>query len=197
MVQADFMKSMVNLQKPPETYFTIVKNTMIHAARNTIAYNAIESGFDRVMWFDSDMVVPPDALMRLSADMDNGCEYVTGLYFSRRVPVKPIVYTELLWDGKTDASVANMFDYPDGVTECAASGFGCVLTSVDLLNLVGKRFGSPFAPLDSMGEDLSFCWRVIQCGIKMFCDTSVKCGHVGMYEYNEPAYSIMGAKRDE
>lgn len=188
MVQADFMKSMVNLQKPPDTYFTTLKNTLIHAARNTIAYNAIESGFDRVMWFDSDMVVPPDALMRLSADIDSGLDYVTGLYFSRRVPVKPIVYTELLWDGKTNASVANMFNYPDGITECAASGFGCVLTSVDLLRRVINKHELPFSPFLGLGEDLSFCWRVRDVGAKMYVDTRVKCGHIGCVEFNEDSY---------
>ena len=201
MVHTDFMESFIKLQKPEGTSFTIVKDTLINEARNIIAANAIKGGFDRVMWFDSDMKFAPDTLIKLSAQMDKGYDYISGLYFTRRPPIKPVLFKGLWWDkkdGKLDSGAEHYFDYPDGkLIECAGTGFGCVLTSVDLLNLVGKRFGSPFAPLDSMGEDLSFCWRVIQCGIKMFCDTSVKCGHVGMYEYNEPAYTIMGAKRDE
>ena len=191
MVHSDFFESFVNLQKPPDTSWTMVKNTLVHDARNIIAGNAINAGFDRIMWFDSDMKFAPDTLLRLSADMDeNNLDYVSGLYFTRRPPnIKPIAYSALWWgvkeDNTLDSGAENFFDYPEGLAEIAASGFGCCLTSVDLLKRVGDRFGSPFAPMEGMGEDLSFCWRVAQIGGKMYLDGRVKCGHVGTYEYTE------------
>lgn len=191
MVHTDFMSSLVSLEKPPDTSFTVVKNTLIHVARNIIAANAIEAGFDRVMWFDSDMKFDSDTLMRLSADMDEGREFVSGLYFTRVKDIKPVVYSDLWWqmtENGLDAGAGNYYDYPEGITECAGVGFGCCLTSVDLLKRVRERFGSPFAPLQGFGEDLSFCWRVIQIGERMYCDTSVKCGHVGYVEFNEERY---------
>jgi hypothetical protein len=65
------MESFIKLQKPEGTSFTIVKDTLINEARNIIASNAIKGGFDRVMWFDSDMKFAPDTLIKLSAQMDN------------------------------------------------------------------------------------------------------------------------------
>lgn len=195
MVHTDFFTSMMALQKPPGTSFTTVKNTLVHVARNVIAANAIRAGFDRVMWFDSDMKFAPDTLMRLSADMDQGLDFVTGLYFTRKPPIKPVVYSELFWesvDGAPEAGAANYNVYPEGVIECAGAGFGCVLTSVDLLRRVGDAFGSPFDPMKGLGEDLSFCHRVIQLGIKMHCDTTVKCGHIGQTEYNEDYFRKQG-----
>lgn len=190
MVHVDFMQSMMNLQKPPGTSYTVLKNTLIHDARNIIAQNAIDAGFDRVMWFDSDMTFKPETLLKLSADMDTGIDFVSGLYFTRRPPnIRPVVYSKMWYDVKDDgtyeAGAEEMYVYRDGLNECAGAGFGCCLTSVDLIKRVTDEFGSPFMPIPCMGEDLSFCWRVGQIGGKMYLDPSVKCGHIGTYEFTE------------
>lgn len=201
MVHADFQESLVNLIKPEDTSWTNVRDTLINEARNIIAANAIKAGFDRVMWFDSDMKFAPDTLLKLSEDMDKyNLDYVSGLYFTRRPPIKPCAFKSLHWhkheNGDCDTGAEYFFDYPDGLTEVAGTGFGCVLTTVDLLKRVGDAFGAPFAPLEAMGEDLSFCWRVIQIGAHMHLDTRVKCGHMGQFEYNEDAYKWLGAKHE-
>lgn len=201
MVHAKFMESFVNLIKPDGTSWAMVQDTLINEARNIFAANAVKAGFDRVFWLDSDMKFEPDTLVRLTQDMDEyNLDFVSGLYFTRRPPIKPVAFKSLNWDkkenGDLDAGSEYFFDYPEGLTEVAGTGFGCVLTTVDLLKRVGDTFGAPFAPLESMGEDLSFCWRVIQIGAKMHLDTRVKCVHVGMYEYNEASMKFMGAKHD-
>lgn len=193
MVHTDFMESVVNLQKPEGSFFTVVKNTLIHDARNIIAGNAINAGFDRILWLDSDMKLPKDAFVKLSKDMDNfNIDFVSALYFTRKPPnIKPVAYKTLKWnlDGDVlDADAENLFDYTEGLQECAATGFGCVLTTTALIRRVWERFGSPFNPLESMGEDLSFCWRAGQIGEKLFLDARVKCGHIGAVEINEDYY---------
>ena len=202
MVHADFFESFVNLIKPEGTSWTMVRDTLINEARNIIAANAIKAEFDRVMWFDSDMKFEPDTLLKLAQDMDeNNLDFVSGLYFTRRPKIKPCAFKSLWWgnkeNGELDAGSEYFFDYPDGITEIAGSGFGCVLTSVDLMKRVGDAFGAPFAPLEGMGEDVSFCWRVIQIGAKMHLDARVKCGHVGQFEYNEDAMQFLGVKPNE
>jgi hypothetical protein len=200
MVHTDLMESFTNLIKPAGTSYTNVRDTLINESRNIIAANAIKSGFDYVFWIDSDMKIPPDALTRmLAVAEDSGIDYLSGLYFTRRPPIKPCFFKELWWQKKEDESIDTgsqfYFDYPEGLVECAGSGFGCCLTSVELLKAVGDAFGAPFAPLDGMGEDVSFCWRVIQLGKKMYVDTTVKCGHVGQFCYDETAYrSYLGMK---
>lgn len=195
MVHTEFMQSMIALEKPEDTSFTVVKNTLISVARNTIARNAIEAGFDRVAWFDSDMNIPRDALLKLTADMDQGLEMVTGLYFTRKAPVKPVIYSTLYWEQKEDgidAGAGNYYDYPEGLIEIAGCGFGCCITSVGLLRRVWEQQGTPFAELQGFGEDLSFCERVIRIGGKMYADTTVKCGHIGVQEYDEKMYRAQG-----
>ena len=190
MVHTDFMDSFIKLQKPPGTSYTIIKNTLIHDSRAIIAQNAIEAGFDRVFWMDSDMIFPPDALVQLSADMDTGIEFVSGLYVSRRPPnIRPVTYKRMWYEVKEDntyeAGAVNYYDYPEGLSEVEATGFGCCLTSVDLLKRVGDKWGAMFQPIPCMGEDLSFCWRAKEMGVKMYLDSRVKCGHIGEYVFTE------------
>lgn len=196
MVHTDFFESFVKLEKPENTSFTTVKNTMIYSARNLIAANAIDAGFDRVLWLDSDMIFPHDMISRLCAAMDaTGAGLVTGLYFTRKIPIKPNIFSHLWYnelDDGLDAGATMIYRYPKDIIEIKACGFGCCLTSVDLIKRVGDKFGSPFTPVDGMGEDLSFCYRVAQLGEKMFCDTRISCGHVGNAVFDEGFYERQG-----
>ena len=193
MVHAKFTWALMELDKPENTAFTNITNTLIYSARNSIAQNAVKYGFDRVMWFDSDMVFAPDTMIRLAEDMDQGYEFVSGLYFSRQEPIRPIIHKEVNWkikdDGWIDSSAELYWDYPkDSLFEIAACGFGCCMTSVPLLKRMCDKYGSPFYPLMGMGEDTTFCFRAKQDGEKIYCDSRIKCGHVGQYTYEEKDY---------
>ena len=191
-IHTDFAKSLIDLQKPPGTAYTFIKNTLIYDSRNTVAASAIEAGFDRIMWFDSDMTFKPDTLLKLSALMDEGRQMVSGLYFTRRFPnIRPVLFKKMTYeehDGVADSEAEFWHDYPEGVTECAAVGFGCCLTSVDLIKRVAEKYGSPFTPFSCMGEDMAFCLRVRGLGEKIYCDTRIKCGHIGSVEITEEMY---------
>ena len=192
-VHADFMRSVMEMDKPAGTGFTQITNTLIYNARNMIAKGAIQAGFDRVLWIDADMVVPGDMLIRLSEDMDQGREFVTGLYFTRQEPIKPCLHKELHWkvkdDGWIDTGATCYWDYPrNQVFEIACCGFGCVMTSVPLLKRMCEKYGTPFYPLMGMGEDTTFCFRATENGEKLYCDSRVKCGHIGQKAYDESYY---------
>lgn len=197
MVHTDFFESVVNLEKPDNTFLTVVKNTLIYTARNIVAANAIACGFDRVLWLDSDMTFPKDMIPRLADHIDAGVDIVTGLYFTRKPPIKPNIFDRFWWDtaedGTLDAGATMFYRYPeDSVCEIQGAGMGCCLMTVDIIKRVADAYGSPFTPLDGVGEDLSFCWRARQLGAKMICDTSIKCGHVGQAVYDEAYYKRQG-----
>jgi hypothetical protein len=51
------------------------------------------------------------------------------------------------------------------------------------------RFLPCLAVTYEMGEDISFCFMAKRyCGIPTYCDTSVQCGHVGVYVYGIPDF---------
>ena len=191
-VHADFVRSLMELDKPAETGFAMVTNTLIYTARNLIAQNAVKAGFDQVLWLDADMTFEHDTLIRLAEDM-GGRDLVTGLYFTRSEPSVPTLHKDMYWsikeDGQVDAGATLYRDYPrDQIFEIAGCGFGCVMTSARLLKRMLEKFGSPFYPLMGMGEDSTLCFRAKQDGFKLYCDSRIKCGHIGQKEYNESFY---------
>ena len=196
-IHTDFAKSLIDLQKPPGTSYTFIKNTLIYDSRNIVSASAIDAGFDRVMWLDSDMTFKPDLLVKLSEIMDDdpSKKMISGLYFTRRFPnIRPVLFSKMTYevkDVKYESEAEFWYDYPEGLTECAAVGFGCCLTSVDLLKRVTEKHGSPFTPYSCMGEDMAFCLRVRDIGEKIYCDTRLKCGHIGAMEYNEDIYKSL------
>ena len=190
-----FVEAFINLQKTGHTTYTFVKNTLIYNARNLIARSAVEKGFDRVLWLDSDVVVKPDTLVNLMRDMDTGIDFVSGVYFKRALPTAPVIYNKVWWnvtEGAADAGAENATEIPAELFEVAGAGFGCCMTSARLLKDLVDRVGAPFTPLIGVSEDLSFCLRAAQAGYRLYCDGRIKCGHVGQIEYNEGMWSNAG-----
>ena len=189
MMHTDFVRCLLAIQHTGEVASVLMPNSLIYDARNAIAQNAIRSGFDRVLWLDSDITFKPDTLVKLSEDLDGGRDYVSGLYFMRTLPTKPVLFSEIKYEvTDNDATVGHTFflNYPkDTLFQCAGTGFGCVMTSTAMLKAMVEKYGAPFTPVMGLGEDLSFCYRAKLCGFNLYCDSRVKCGHVANVEINE------------
>lgn len=185
-VDALFMSSVLSLQLAEETEFMLSINSLIYDSRNRMAGKAMRDGFDRVLWLDSDMTFQPDLLLRLTARLDQGCEFVSGLYFSRKTPIEPVIYRTVGLDDDGAPDRAPFLEYPrDEIFEIAGAGFGCCMTTVDLLRRAARTDGYPFSPRMGFGEDLSFCLRVRELGVPMFCDSSIRAGHIAHREVTE------------
>lgn len=191
----EFDQSMIYLSKGENVSVMYKPNSLVYDSRNLISLSAIDNNFDRVMWFDSDMVFQPDTLKTLHEDMDNlQCDMVTGIYFKRYFPTAPVIYErirepERTPDGFLAKQIEPYYTYPQkAVFTVDGCGFGCVLTSVKLLKEVWDHFGPAFTPYPWAGEDISFCHRVNQLGHTIWCDSNVLCGHIGKYIYTEKDY---------
>lgn len=194
MVHTVFLKSVLQLEKVGDIQYAMSCSSLIYDSRNNLARQAVNEKFDRILWLDSDMDIPMDAMKVLSADLDEGREFVSGLYFKRKAPVQPILFKELGYYTAKDSDeitpVATCFeDYPeDSIFEIAGAGFGCCMMTTGLVKKVADEFGLPFSPMMGFGEDLSFCGRATQMGEKLYCDSRVKCGHVGLGTITEDTY---------
>ena len=195
MVHTIFMRALLNLNKSGEVQYAISSSSLVYDARNNLAKQAINEGYDRMLWLDSDMDFQPDFLDRLHADLDeNRIDIVGGLYFSRKTPLKPIVYEKVGYyhseenDEVTPLAVP-FFEYPkEQMFTCEGIGFGGVLMNVSLIKKVQDKFGLPFSPILGFGEDLSFCARARQVGAEIYCDSRAKMGHVGLGVISEETY---------
>ena len=153
--------------------------SLIYSSRNQLASNALEDGADYVLWLDSDMVFNPTTLLLLLKDIEEGADFVTGVYYRRTAPFSPVIFKELEIDEKNRATWENYNEFPeDGLFEVAGCGFGCVLMKTEIFRDVYLKFGHIFSPIGDVGEDLSFCYRARKCGYTLLCDPSIPLGHV-------------------
>jgi len=199
-VQTAFVQSLLGLQTVGETACSFQTSTLIYDARNHLVEEAVKGGFDRILFLDSDMVFAPDTMERLSARLDEGHDIVSALYFRRKAPLKPVVFKDVgfLKNEETYRPVAISYDdYPkDSLFECKGFGFGCVMLKTEIADKVAELYRLPFSPAMGFGEDLSFCIRLSELGIKMFCDSSIKCGHVSQRIITEEDYIKMTEGKD-
>ena len=186
-----FAEALLNLQKPQQTAVCFKPNSLIYDSRNLLSLTAIENGFDRVLWLDSDMDIPMNTLLKLSDDMDKlQADIVTGVYFKRRLPTEPVLFEKIeeptLVNGMVQKNIETFINYPkDRIFTIDGCGFGCVMTSVSLLKRVWDKYHNAFLPFPWAGEDVSFCYRIKLLGEKIYCDPSISCGHIGTYIYTE------------
>ena len=178
--------SMLSLKRNCPSRFSFIVRASCHDARNLLAREAIESGADRVLWLDSDMVFEEDLMIRLGEDLDAGWDMVCGLYFKRELPVTPVIYKGIV--GMT-GQVEAYLDYPrDSVFPIAGCGFGAVMMTAELLKRVCEVHPLPFRPMEKLSEDLTFCKRAEMLKARIACDSRIKVGHVGQIVYGEAMY---------
>lgn len=182
-----FMKNLVPL-------YDFAIGSLVYDARNQLVGDALGNKADRILWLDSDMVFEPDLLARLSQDMDEtGADVVCGLFFGRRPPIQPAIYSVLKTEQKGDMLYIHeekYENYPkDSLFEIAACGMAATLVSVDICRKIVERYGMPFSPLPGLGEDLSFCYRARELGASLMCDSSVKVNHLGLVEFGEADFA--------
>lgn len=193
MVHTGFMKSLLQMERVGEVGFSIISSSLIYDARNTLAKHGVDGGFDRILWLDSDMDFDGDLLKRLSQDMDDGLDFVGGIYFTRREPSLPCVYQKVGYYHSEDDEVSpvalHYYEYPqDQLFPCEGIGFGAVLVKVELIKKVQEKYGLPFSPVLGFGEDLSFCMRAKEFS-EIYCDSRIKVGHIGQKVYSEEGYA--------
>ena len=151
----------------------IEAGTLIYMARDRLACRAINKGYDRVLWLDSDMVFS-DAIVEDLAFC--GQKFVTGIAHGRRSPFLSCLFKSI------DLSAIERWelkDYPKDTFEVAGCGMACVLMDVQILKDVQFKFNTCFIPLLSYGEDLSFCKRAVSLGYRIYAEPTVRLGHVG------------------
>ena len=151
----------------------IERRTVVHQARELITERAIMGGYSHVLWLDSDMVFDADCFRILLQTMqDAGADMVSGIYRNRHGKCGICLWSSF----KPDVQMPALSD--EEVFAIAGCGFGCVLTTVRLLDRVRNESLSAFQPLVDYGEDLAFCYRAGKLGAKLVATARVKCGHV-------------------
>ena len=160
-------------------------NALIADARALIVAQFLDSGFDQLIFVDSDVCWQAGALVKL---VDHPVDMVAGIYPQRR---DPIAYS-VKWQG------GDLWADDNGLLAVDGVPFGFVkLTRDMLLRMVEQYPDSEFyvetAPAEKawalfadyrigrhkMGEDYAFCRRWTDMGGKVLNKTEISMGHVG------------------
>lgn len=191
-VPTEFAISFAALDKPEECEYAVLKGSLIYESRNLLCKKAITTQSDYIMWFDSDMQLPKDVIPKMIKHMEEGYEIVTGLYFRRAAPFTPVLFKS--YEEQEDSIKWEDYnDYPkDSFFEIAGCGFGCVMIKTEILLDLLLNYNNWFMPLKNCGEDMSFCFRAKELGHKIYCDSTIKCGHVAHMVVDESVYQALG-----
>lgn len=160
----------------------IVDGSLIYDARDTIAKQAVELGYDYVLFVDSDMVFTADDVKKLLA---HDADIVTGRYVSRRGECQNVIYSKIIMQRRFPFRAARLIvdTATSGYAPVAACGFGFCLIKCSVIKSMLKRYKSLFEPFKGVGEDIAFCIRARKCGYTLYIDRDIKLGHIGEVVY--------------
>lgn len=150
-------------------------------SRTEIVEKALAKNYKWLMFIDSDIFIPEDAITRL---MSHGKDIVTGVYWMKTNPPQPVVFEEI-----GDGPIWNI-EPKDELQEIGGAGLGCTLINLDVFRKF-KEKGIPFFDQDwvyenpttkrriqiAIGEDHWFFHNARELGYKVWMDTNVLCDH--------------------
>jgi len=162
--------------------FTIAENRkycVVQAQRNKSEY---------LMFIDDDMTFPENTLEALLTHQKD----VVGVNsYSRCLPASSTVGL-MDKEGKymhPDKHTAYEMRVPQDLFEAYFVGAGIMLIKMDVFEKIKKphfEFVIADEGIVLHGEDGTFCDKVKEAGMKVWCDGSLGIGHLGEYEYGRP-----------
>lgn len=154
-------------------------NTYIDRGRNQCVKHALDLNASHIMWIDSDMVIPHDAIVRF---LSHGLPIVGGLYFQRGEPYHPVNWH---WNDTDRSSSSFSFTFnhnfkPDELQPVDGIGTGCLLVSTIVFKTMRDQFNDEkwFQTSLDHGDDVWFFHRLRSMNFPIYLDASVKCGHI-------------------
>lgn len=156
--------------------------TVLAENRTALAKLALREGADWLVWFDSDMRFPKDAIERLVA---HAKPIVAANYPTRR---HPFIETVSFVDDQTQQRVYTTKE-KTGLEAVAAVGFGAICIHRSVFEAMDPPWF--FTPWDEVlqkwdcGEDIYFCRKARSAGFEVLIDhdLSKDLAHIGSMEW--------------
>lgn len=180
--------SIVNMTKQnPHIEFYFDENSLVYDSRNAMIEQAILDDFDYILFVDSDVIFPADAVLQLLADKK---DIVTGVYYERKGKHRPVLFKNVKPRNGNEPPSADFVDKVEPLMEVDACGMGFCLIKLDSIKPVIAKYLSPFEPYIGLGEDISFCYKCKQEGLRIWADSRFELKHIGIKEYGKEDYEI-------
>lgn len=161
----------------------------IDQGRCVMAQEALDDGFEHIVWIDADVAFWPYDVEKL---IKSGLQFASAPY---SVKGWPALTTEFIDNKVVLGEKGGLYEI-----KYAATGFMYTHRSVyeaivakekmQRVKIWGGQYEvyPYFYPLlingEYLGEDFAFCHRIRHAGIKLYCDTRIKLAHIGKYSYS-------------
>jgi GT2 family glycosyltransferase len=161
--------------------FSMISSSLVYDAREYIASEFLKSDCEYLMFIDSDMTFHPQSIEFL---VKHDKEFVTAKAFKRVKPYQPCFYTKVNIDEGSNQPpyLETPVGYGEGLLPIEGAGLACALIKRSAFEKINAPY---FFPLPHVGEDLTFCNKLKNAGVKMFCDTTLQFGHLAHKEVFE------------
>jgi GT2 family glycosyltransferase len=159
-------------------YLVFYQGAYIHDNRNQVIGAAIKEGSSHVMFIDSDQTFPENGITTL---LDRDKDIIGGCYNRRSFPLQTTVQASV--DGGP-AHFLKPDEIPKEPFRCTVVPAGFMLIKMEALKKIAPPYFS-FDPFEGrlVGEDVYFCRKANISGVEVWCDPTIKIGHVGDYIY--------------
>jgi len=146
-------------------------------ARQEVVEAALKTNTEWILFVDTDVFLPADAVNRLMSHKE---KIVTGVYWMKAMPPQPIIYEKLgggpMWN----------IEPQDKLIPIAGAGLGCCLIHRSVFeNMPKPWFKCNWSYEDQLGQEIKvavgedhyFFMKAKQNGFQPYCDSNVMCDH--------------------
>lgn len=182
-VTTEWALSLRNLSSPPGCMYSVSRGFSIDETRNILVEELLKSDCDWLLFLDTDVIVPPDIIMRLLAHRK---PIMSALYYTRFPPIEPA-----MWVGEGDGKKSIGY-VPGDIVEAQYVGMGACLIHRTVFEKISKpwfRWTQGFEE-NGVGEDFFFCKKARESGYHIYVDTAIVCKHEVMGQCDDRGFSV-------
>ena len=182
-IQAQTMLSLLNFLDG-QTPFSLQIGGYKPHNMNRLVEEARSLKATHLLSIDPDMIFPPDAPQKLL----NANKDIVGVNYRERgnhvTQYTPSSTIKFIGKEKNGFKTVNEEDFPKELFQCGAVGLGLTLINMRVFDkLPFPYFRTTETPNEHSTEDIVFCQDARKKGFEVWCDPTIKMGHIGSYIY--------------
>lgn len=182
VAQAMAFFAQANSDVPKQIDIQMVYSSNLVENRHILVSKAFEYGATHMLFWDSDIKVPADAIVRL---VNHHLPIVAINYAKKEPEARPTAYID------TDDYIGPCYsqEHHTGLQAVSSCGFGFMLIDMDVM----RKLQTPLFQFTQVGqdgfktetEDVFFCRKARDAGYDIVIDhdLSKECAHIGDWEY--------------
>ena len=178
-VEPECVKSIWRQELPEgvELDWDFERGHQVFVERNELVRRALDGGYDRIFFVDSDVKLPEGAVKNL---LDPEEPIVMGFVPLKNTRTeKTSVYKHGKFFDKRNCYITYELDIMDGRVCVKGGGFGCVMIDTDVFREIEPPWFVYSENKNGIrkGEDISFCYKAAEHGYDIKADPRVLCKH--------------------